>query len=79
MPKTEINKLQMYYVRKDFWEKVKRKVGYFFVIMGLLFIISAFLNSIVSFILMIILIVCAVLTTIYSYIYFIKIGGKEND
>ena len=32
MPKTEINKLQMYYVRKDFWEKVKRPAGYFFVI-----------------------------------------------
>lgn len=72
MPKTEINKLQMYYVRKDFWEKVKRKVGYFFVIMGLLFIISAFLNSIVSFILMIILIICAVLTTIYSLYLFYK-------
>ncbi|MFQ8989100.1 MAG: hypothetical protein ACLR6T_10525, partial [Intestinibacter sp.] len=72
MPKTEINKLQMYYVRNDFWEKVKRPTGYFFVIMGLLFIISAFLNSIVSFILMIILIICAVLTTIYSLYLFYK-------
>ena len=72
MPKTEINKLQKYYVRNDFWEKVKRPAGYFFVIMGLLFIISAFLNSIVSFILMIILIICAVLTTIYSLYLFYK-------
>ena len=72
MPKTEINKLQKYYVRNDFWEKVKRPAGYFFVIMGLLFIISAFLNSIVSFILMIILIICAVLITIYSLYLFYK-------
>ena len=72
MPKTEINKLQMYYVRNDFLEKIKRPAGYFFVIMGLLFIISAFLNSIVSFILMIILIICAVLTTIYSLYLFYK-------
>ena len=72
MPKTEINKLQMYYVRNDFWEKVKRPAGYFFVIMGLLFIISAFINSIMSFILVIILIVCAVLTTIYSLYLFYK-------
>ena len=72
MPKTEINKLQMHYVRKDFWEKIKRPAGYFFVIIGLAFIISAFLNSIVSFILMIILIICAVLTTIYSLYLFYK-------
>ena len=62
----------MYYVRNDFWEKVKRPAGYFFVIIGLAFIISAFLNSIVSFILMIILIVCAILTTIYSLYLFYK-------
>ena len=72
MPKTEINKLQMYYVRNDFWEKVKRPAGYFFVIIGLAFIISAFLNSMVSFILMIILIICAVLTTTYSLYLFYK-------
>ena len=72
MPKTEINKLQMRYVREDFWEKIKRPAGYFFVIIGLAFIISAFLNSIVSFILMIILIICAVLTTIYSLYLFYK-------
>ena len=72
MPKTEINKLQMYYVRKDFWEKIKRPAGYFFVIIGLAFIISAFLNSMVSFILMIILIICAVLTTTYSLYLFYK-------
>ena len=75
MPKTEINKLQMRYVRKDFWEKIKRPAGYFFVIIGLAFIISAFLNSIVSFILMIILIICAVLTTIYSLYLFYKKSG----
>ena len=72
MPKTEPNKLQMNYIRADFWKKIKRPAGYFFVIMGLLFIISAFLNSIVSFILMIILIICAVLTTIYSLYLFYK-------
>ena len=75
MPKTEINKLQMRYVREDFWEKIKRPAGYFFVIIGLAFIISAFLNSIVSFILMIILIICAVLTTIYSLYLFYKKSG----
>ena len=72
MPKTEPNKLQMNYIRADFWKKIKRPAGYFFVIIGLAFIISAFLNSIVSFILMIILIICAVLTTIYSLYLFYK-------
>ena len=72
MPKTEPNKLQMNYIRADFWKKIKRPAGYFFVIIGLAFIISAFLNSIVSFILMIILIVFAVLTTIYSLYLFYK-------
>lgn len=72
MPKTELNKLQMNYIREDFWKKMKRPVGYFFVIIGLVFIISAFLNSMVSFILLIILIVCAVLTTIYSIYLFYK-------
>ena len=72
MPKTEPNKLQMNYIRADFWKKVKRPAGYFFVIIGLAFIISAFLNSMVSFILLIILIVFAVLTTIYSIYVFYK-------
>ena len=72
MPKTEPNKLQMNYIRADFWKKIKRPAGYFFVIIGLAFIISAFLNSIVSFILMIILIICAVLITIYSLYLFYK-------
>ena len=75
MPKTEPNKLQMNYIRADFWKKIKRPAGYFFVIIGLAFIISAFLNSIVSFILMIILIICAVLTTIYSLYLFYKKSG----
>ena len=43
MPKTEPNKLQMNYIRADFWKKIKRPAGYFFVIIGLAFIISAFL------------------------------------
>ena len=72
MPKTEINKLQMYYVRNDFWEKVKRPAGYFFVIIGLAFIISAFLNSMVSLILLGIIIVAAILITIYSIYLFYK-------
>lgn len=72
MPKTEPNKLQMNYIRADFWKKIKRPAGYFFVIIGLAFIISAFLNSMVSFILLIILIVFAVLTTIYSIYVFYK-------
>ena len=72
MPKTEPNKLQMNYIRADFWKKIKRPAGYFFVIIGLAFIISAFLNSMVSFILMIILIICAVLTTTYSLYLFYK-------
>lgn len=72
MPKTEPNKFQMNYIRADFWKKIKRPAGYFFVIIGLAFIISAFLNSMVSFILMIILIICAVLTTTYSLYLFYK-------
>ena len=75
MPKTEINKLQMYYVRKDFWEKIKRPAGYFFVIMGLAFIISAFLNSMVSLILLGIIIVTAILISIYSIYLFYKKSG----
>lgn len=72
MPKTEINKLQMYYIRNDFWEKIKRPAGYFFVIIGLAFIISAFLNEIVSLILVGIIIVLAILITIYSLYLFYK-------
>lgn len=72
MPKTEINKLQMCYIRKDFWEKIKRPAGYFFVIIGLAFIISTFLNEIVSLILVGIIIVLAILITIYSLYLFYK-------
>ncbi len=72
MPKTELNKLQMNYIRADFWKKVKRPAGYFFVIIGLAFIISAFLNSIVSLILLGIIIVTAILISIYSIYLFYK-------
>ena len=72
MPKTEPNKLQMNYIRADFWKKVKRPAGYFFVIIGLAFIISAFLNSIVSLILLGIIIVAAILISIYSIYLFYK-------
>ena len=72
MPKTEPNKLQMNYIRADFWKKVKRPAGYFFVIIGLAFIISAFLNSMVSLILLGIIIVAAILITIYSIYLFYK-------
>ena len=72
MPKTEPNKLQMNYIRADFWKKVKRPAGYFFVIIGLAFIISAFLNSMVSLILLGIIIAVAILITIYSIYVFYK-------
>ena len=72
MPKTEPNKLQMNYIRADFWKKVKRPAGYFFVIIGLAFIISAFLNSMVSWILLGIIIAVAILITIYSIYVFYK-------
>ena len=72
MPKTEPNKLQMNYIRADFWKKIKRPAGYFFVIIGLAFIISAFLNSIVSLILLGIIIVAAILISIYSIYLFYK-------
>ena len=72
MPKTEPNKLQMNYIRADFWKKVKRPAGYFFVIIGLAFIISAFINSIVSLILLGIIIVVAILISIYSIYLFYK-------
>ena len=72
MPKTEPNKLQMNYIRADFWKKIKRPAGYFFVIIGLTFIISAFLNSMVSLILLGIIIVAAILITIYSIYLFYK-------
>ena len=72
MPKTELNKLQMNYIRADFWKKIKRPAGYFFVIIGLAFIISAFLNSMVSLILLGIIIVAAILITIYSIYLFYK-------
>ena len=75
MPKTEPNKLQMNYIRADFWKKVKRPAGYFFVIIGLAFIISAFLNSIVSLILLGIIIVAAILISIYSIYLFYKKSG----
>ena len=75
MPKTEPNKLQMNYIRADFWKKVKRPAGYFFVIIGLAFIISAFLNSIVSLILLGIIIVVAILISIYSIYLFYKKSG----
>ena len=72
MPKTEPNKLQMNYIRADFWKKIKRPAGYFFVIIGLAFIISAFLNSMVSLILLGIIIVVAILISIYSIYLFYK-------
>ena len=72
MPKTEPNKLQMNYIRADFWKKIKRPAGYFFVIIGLAFIISAFLNSMVSLILLGIIIVAAILISIYSIYLFYK-------
>ena len=72
MPKTELNKLQMNYIRADFWKKIKRPAGYFFVIIGLAFIISAFLNSMVSLILLGIIIVTAILISIYSIYLFYK-------
>lgn len=72
MPKTEPNKLQMNYIRADFWKKIKRPAGYFFVIIGLAFIISAFLNSMVSLILLGIIIAVAILITIYSIYVFYK-------
>ena len=72
MPKTEPNKLQMNYIRADFWKKLKRPAGYFFVIIGLAFIISAFLNSMVSLILLGIIIAVAILITIYSIYLFYK-------
>ena len=72
MPKTEPNKFQMNYIRADFWKKIKRPAGYFFVIIGLAFIISAFLNSMVSLILLGIIIVVAILITIYSIYLFYK-------
>ena len=72
MPKTEPNKLQMNYIRADFWKKIKRPAGYFFVIIGLAFIISAFLNSMVSLILLGIIIVAVILITIYSIYLFYK-------
>ena len=75
MPKTELNKLQMNYIRADFWKKVKRPAGYFFVIIGLAFIISAFLNSMVSLILLGIIIVAAILISIYSIYLFYKKSG----
>ena len=75
MPKTEPNKLQMNYIRADFWKKIKRPAGYFFVIIGLAFIISAFLNSIVSLILLGIIIVTAILISIYSIYLFYKKSG----
>ena len=75
MPKTELNKLQMNYIRADFWKKIKRPAGYFFVIIGLAFIISAFLNSIVSLILLGIIIVTAILISIYSIYLFYKKSG----
>ena len=75
MPKTELNKLQMNYIRADFWKKVKRPAGYFFVIIGLAFIISAFLNSMVSLILLGIIIVVAILISIYSIYLFYKKSG----
>ena len=75
MPKTEPNKLQMNYIRADFWKKIKRPAGYFFVIIGLAFIISAFLNSMVSLILLGIIIVVAILITIYSIYLFYKKSG----
>ena len=75
MPKTELNKLQMNYIRADFWKKVKRPAGYFFVIIGLAFIITAFLNSMVSLILLGIIIVVAILISIYSIYLFYKKSG----
>ena len=36
LPKTIPNKFQLIYMKKDYWEKIKRPVAYFFVIMGLL-------------------------------------------
>ena len=75
MPKTELNKLQMNYIRADFWKKIKRPAGYFFVIIGLAFIFSAFINSIVSFILLGIIIVTAILISIYSIYLFYKKSG----
>lgn len=75
MPKTEPNKLQMNYIRADFWKKIKRPAGYFFVIIGLAFIISAFLNSMVSLILLGIIIVTAILISIYSIYLFYKKSG----
>lgn len=82
LPKTIPNKFQLTYMRKEHWEKIKRPVAYFFVIMGLLFIISTFLNPIISLILLGIIIVFAATLVIYLIYLFCndrKVGGKSND
>lgn len=51
-PKSEPNKLSFRNINEIIWKEFKRPIAYFLVIMGLLFIISAFLNSIFSLILL---------------------------
>ena len=64
------------------WEKIKRPVAYFFVVMGLLFVISTFLNPLVSFALVGVIIIFAVVLVMYSIYLFHKdrkVRGRSND
>lgn len=82
LPKTIPNKLQLTYMRKEHWEKIKRPVAYFFVVMGLLFVISTFLNPLVSFALVGVIIIFAVVLVMYSIYLFHKdrkVRGRSND
>ena len=82
LPKTIPNKFQLTYMRKEHWEKIKRPVAYFFVVMGLLFVISTFLNPLVSFALVGVIIIFAVVLVMYSIYLFHKdrkVRGRSND
>lgn len=72
LPKTEPNKLSFRNINKIIWEKYKRPIAYFFVIIGLLFIISAFLSSIFSLILLGIVLVATIVMLIISIMLIYK-------
>ncbi len=76
LPKAEPNRFERKNMDREVWKKYNRPIGYSFVIIGLLFIISAFLDAIFSLIVLGAVVVLAIVITI-SYIYLVY-KNKNN-
>lgn len=76
LPKAEPNKFKIGYLNRESWKKLNRPMAYFFVIIGLLFIISAFLNPMFSIILLGLIIVATLIMLIYMMYLNYKIKSE---